>query len=61
MPLKCINALYLHVSAKSVEVIVGLLTFNNTVVFEWVKLTVLQMKNRFAIWDLNTKHLKGDK
>lgn len=60
MLLKYINALYLHVSTKSVEVIVGLLTFNNTVVFEWVKLTVLQMKNRFAIWDLNIQIFKTE-
>lgn len=40
------TAFHLHVSSKSVEVVVGLLTFNNAVVFKGIKLAVLQQTQK---------------
>lgn len=39
----------LHVTSKSVQVVVGLLTFNDAVVFEWIELTILQENTHLCI------------
>lgn len=38
-----------HVASESVQVVVGLLTFNYAVVLEWVEITILQTDNKQLI------------